>query len=124
MDRAAFERILLFGVDRGISDLHFEVGHPPHLRLQGDLLPAKYPALRAEDTDAIAQVLLGADYKAFRETHKERDLTYAIEGVARFRATIFWQRGYVGAVLRVIPLTIRSFEQLNLPAALADICVI
>ena len=44
MDQAAFERILHFGVERGISDLHFEVGHPPHLRLQGDLLPAKYPA--------------------------------------------------------------------------------
>lgn len=124
MDRATFDRILQFGVDRGISDLHFEVGHPPHLRLQGDLLPAKYPPLRPEDTEAIAQVLLGPEFKSFKETHVERDLTYSIEGVSRFRATIFWQRGYVGAVLRVIPLLIRNIEQLNLPAALADLCVI
>jgi twitching motility protein PilT len=124
MDKGTFERILVFGVDRGISDLHFEVSHPPHLRLQGDLLPAKYPPLRREDTDALAQILLGANYAAFKEDHKERDVTYSIENVSRFRATVFWQQGYVGAVLRVIPLNIRSFEQLNLPASLNDLCVI
>ncbi len=124
LDRATFERILQFGVERGISDLHFEVGHPPHLRLQGDLLPAKYAALKPDDTEAIAKILLGNDFNQFRETHVERDVTYAIENVSRFRATVFWQRGHVGVVLRVIPLTIRSFEQLNLPPGLADICVI
>ncbi len=123
MDRGAFERILQFGVERGISDLHFEVGHPPHLRLQGDLLPAKYPPLRAEDTEAIAQLLLGEEYATFKKTHIERDVTYAIENVSRFRATVFRQQGYVGAVLRVIPLVIRNFEQLNLPPPLEDICL-
>jgi twitching motility protein PilT len=36
---------------------------------------------------------------------------------------VFWQQGYIGAVLRVIPLVIRNFEQLNLPACLDDICL-
>ncbi len=124
MDRAAFERILHFGVERGISDLHFEVGHPPHLRLQGDLLPAKYPPLRAEDTVAVAKLLLGKKYDDFAHDHRERDVTYAITGVSRFRATVFWQQGYVGTVLRVIPLVIRTVEQLNLPAPLNDLCVL
>lgn len=123
MDQTSFDRILQFGVDRGISDLHFEVGHPPHLRLQGDLLPAKYPPLKPEDTRAIARMLLGDSYARFVETRIERDVTYSIEGVSRFRATVFWQRGHVGAVLRVIPLQIRSFEQLNLPSSLNDLCI-
>jgi len=123
IDRAAFDRILQFGVERGISDLHFEVGHPPHLRLQGDLLPAKYAVLRPEDTEAVGKILLGEEFKIFASTRKERDLTYTIENVSRFRATVFWQQGYVGIVMRVIPLTIRTFEQLNLPAGLAEICV-
>ena len=124
MDRAAFERILTFGVERGISDLHFEVGHPPHLRLQGDLLPAKYPPLRGEDTEAIAQLLLGAEgLEDFHATHQERDVTYSIDGVSRFRATVFWQQGRVGVVMRVIPLVIRNFEQLNLPTSLDDVCL-
>ncbi|MEO1333725.1 MAG: PilT/PilU family type 4a pilus ATPase, partial [Myxococcota bacterium] len=123
MEQNSFDRILQFGVERGISDLHFEVGHPPHLRLQGDLLPAKYPALKTQDTEAIAKILLGASFDDFVETHTERDVTYSIEGVSRFRATVFWQRGHVGAVLRVIPLHIRSFEQLNLPSSLSDLCI-
>lgn len=124
MDKAAFERILHFGVERGISDLHFEVGHPPHLRLQGDLLPAKYPALRPEDTVAIAKLLVGSHFDDFIKDHRERDVTYTIEGLSRFRATVFWQQGFVGSVLRVIPLVLRSFEQLNLPPGLNDLCVI
>lgn len=123
MDRAALERILQFGVERGISDLHFEVGSPPHLRLQGDLLPAKYPPLRPEDTEAIAKLLLGDEYEAFKKSHVERDVTYSIANVSRFRATVFHQQGYVGSVLRVIPLVIRNFEQLNLPTALDDIAL-
>ncbi len=102
---------------RGLVSLHTCV-------CKADLLPAKYAALKPEDTEAIARILLGADFGVFKETRVERDITYAIENVSRFRAWIFWQRGYVGVVLRVIPLTIRSFEQLNLPAGLADICVI
>lgn len=124
LDRKAFDRILTFGVERGISDVHLEVGQPPHLRLQGDLLPAKYASLRAEDTEAIAKMLLGEDYPAFKKMRQERDMTYSIEGVSRFRATIFWQQGFVGVVLRVIPLLIRNFDQLNLPACLEDICLI
>ncbi|MBI3180262.1 MAG: PilT/PilU family type 4a pilus ATPase [Deltaproteobacteria bacterium] len=116
--------MLQFGVERGISDLHFEVGHPPHLRLQGDLLPAKYPPLRPQDTESVAKLLLGDKFDPFRADHKERDVTYAIEGVSRFRATVFWQQGYVGLVLRVIPLIIRNFDQLNLPGPLNDLCVI
>ena len=123
MDISAFNRILQFGVDRGISDVHFEVAHPPHLRLQGDLLPAKYVPLRPRDTRAIAELLLGEAYAAFVADRKERDVTYAIEGISRFRATVFWQRGYVGIVLRVIPLTIRSFGELNLPSCLEDLCL-
>ena len=125
IDQTAFERILNFGVERGISDLHFEVGHPPHLRLQGDLLPAKYPPLRPEDTIALAQILLGKKrYAEFYSDRNERDVTYTIPKVSRFRATVFWQQGWVGAVLRVIPLVLRSFEQLNLPNSINDLCVI
>jgi twitching motility protein PilT len=123
IDKAAFERILAFGVERGISDLHFQVGHPPHLRLQGDLLPAKYPPLRPQDTEAIANILLEEGYEAFKMSHVERDITYSIENLSRFRATVFWQQGYVGVVLRVIPLVIRNFEQLNLPTNLDDVCL-
>ena len=36
MDRTTFHKLLAFGIDRGVSDIHFEVGYPPHYRLHGD----------------------------------------------------------------------------------------
>ncbi len=48
MDRNAFHKLLAFGVERGVSDIHFEVGYPPHYRLHGELLGAiKVPPLTA-----------------------------------------------------------------------------
>jgi twitching motility protein PilT len=96
------------------------------LRLQGELLPAKYTPLAAEDTVEIAKIILKEEDAArFVTDHKERDITYNIEGVSRFRATVFFQRGFVGIVMRVIPLEIRSFEQLNLPVdPLTDISIL
>ena len=38
MDRNAFHKLLAFGIERGVSDIHFEVGYPPHYRLHGELL--------------------------------------------------------------------------------------
>ena len=59
MDRNAFHKLLAFGVERGVSDIHFEVGYPPHYRLHGELLGAiKVPPLTASDTEAIARMIL------------------------------------------------------------------
>ena len=46
MDQHILHRLLAFGVERGVSDIHFEVGYPPHYRLNGELLGAiKVPPL-------------------------------------------------------------------------------
>ena len=52
MDRNAFHKLLAFGIERGVSDIHFEVGYPPHYRLHGELLGAiKVPPLLASEFD-------------------------------------------------------------------------
>ena len=59
MDRNAFHKLLAFGIERGVSDIHFEVGYPPHYRLHGELLGAiKVPPLTGTDTEAIARMIL------------------------------------------------------------------
>jgi twitching motility protein PilT len=45
----------------------------------------------------------------------EIDIAYALSGLGRFRCNIFQQRGSVGMVLRVIPTTVRSIDELRLP---------
>lgn len=121
MERSVFNKLLKFGVDRGASDIHFEVGSPPCYRIRGDLLKAKYEALTPEATLALAQLLLGDRQVSLDRIFAEQDTSYSLPGVSRFRVSIFRQRGTVGCVLRVIPFDVRSFGQLNLPEVLAEV---
>ena len=107
MDRNAFHKLLAFGVERGVSDIHFEVGYPPHYRLHGELLGAiKVPPLTAADTEAIARMILEDRSVTvdFARRFAEIDVSYSLAQRGRFRASIFRQRGAVGIVMRLIPV--------------------
>jgi twitching motility protein PilT len=124
MDLASFHKLLMFGIEKGVSDIHFEVGYPPHYRLQGELLGAvKVPPLKPADTEDIARFILeqrGTSIDPNR-AFAEIDAPYALSGAGRFRASVFRQRGSVGVVLRVIPVVVKSLADLNLPPTLAEI---
>src|SRR4051812_31879753 len=125
MDRNAFHKLLAFGIERGVSDIHFEVAYPPHYRLQGELLGAiKVPPLTAQDTEAIARMILEDRNMTidFSRRFAEIDVSYSLAQRGRFRASIFRQRGSVGIVMRLIPIGVLSLEQLNLPPVLSEIC--
>src|SRR4029453_9860593 len=122
MDRNAFHKLLAFGIERGFSIFPFEVGSPPHYRLHGELLGAiKVPPLTAQDTEAIARMILEDRNITvdFTRRFAEIDVSYSLAQRGRFRASIFRQRGSVGIVMRLIPIQVLSLEQLNLPPVLA-----
>jgi twitching motility protein PilT len=124
MDRTAFHKLLAFGIERGVSDIHFEVGYPPHYRLHGELLGAiKVPPLSAVDTEAIARMILEDRSLVvdFTRRFAEIDVSYSLAQRGRFRASIFRQRGSVGVVMRLIPIQVLALDQLNLPPVLAEI---
>jgi twitching motility protein PilT len=124
MDRNAFHKLLAFGIERGVSDIHFEVGYPPHYRLHGELLGAiKVPALTAPDTESIARMILEDRNQTvdFTRRFPEIDVSYSLAARGRFRASIFRQRGAVGIVMRLIPVQVMALDQLNLPPVLAEI---
>ena len=50
MEQATFNQFLAAAVKNGASDVHFKVGSSPALRVNGQLLPVKVPALQPEDT--------------------------------------------------------------------------
>src|SRR5215212_5403384 len=124
MDRQSFHKLLAFGVERGVSDIHFEVGYPPHYRLHGELLGAiKVPPLTATDTETIARMILEdrSITVDFTRRFPEIDVSYSLAQRGRFRASIFRQRGAVGIVMRLIPIQVLSIEELHLPPAIAEI---
>ena len=108
-------------VDNSGSDLHITTQTPPQIRVHGKLQVLDLPPLGAADTKALAySVLTDAQKKRFEET-LELDFSFGIRGVARFRCNVFNQRGAVAAVYRVIPEQIKPFNELGLPAVIANL---
>jgi len=103
------------------SDLHITTNTPPQVRVHGHLTRLEGAALAPSETKQLAySVLTDAQKKRFEET-LELDFSFGIKGLARFRVNMFNQRGAVGAVYRLIPERIRSFQELSLPAVLATL---
>jgi len=103
------------------SDLHITTATPPQVRVHGHLVRLSGTDLSPSDTKQLAySVLTDAQKKRFEET-LELDFSFGIKGLARFRVNMFNQRGAVGAVYRLIPEKIRSFQELNLPQVLATL---
>jgi len=103
------------------SDLHLKAGEPPVFRIHGKLKRTKMPVVGSVE-DLIFPILNEERRKRLRE-FMELDLSYEIEGVSRFRVNCFRQRGHVGAVLRAIPVKIKTIDDLMLPAITKDICL-
>ncbi len=107
--------------ESGASDLHLAVGRHPVLRISGQLIPlAKKPILTAEDTAGAVEFMLGKDiFKTFTE-EREKDFAYSFKDKIRFRVNAYFQKGYVGVALRVVPVKIRTVTELSLPPIITE----
>ncbi len=120
MEREKLHRLLRLGIEKGASDIHFQVGNLPLYRFNGDLVELRYKVLTPQDTEEIARMLLEGDPRSEEMSFNELDLAFELPGEGRFRVNISRQRRFFNIVLRVIPLQIKSFEELNLPVALRE----
>lgn len=116
MSRASIDELLTITVNMDGSDLHLKAGIPPLVRVYGELLPIENAdPLEPDDVRELAYSIM-ADFQRERfDREWELDMAYAIPGLARFRCNMFIQRGNVGAIFRVIPIQIRTMEDLALP---------
>src|SRR5262247_3892628 len=115
-------QLLQTAVASGASDLHLKVGSYPMMRVNGILVVAsEEKRLDRNDTEGIAQTMLGPDHIEKFKRNQDVDLAYSIDGLGRFRCNVFQQRGTVGLVLRVIPTKIKSIDDLCLPPVLKKI---
>jgi len=108
--------LLTIMIERGASDLHITTGTPPQIRLHGKLAPlTQFERLTPQDTQRLAYSVLNEGQKQKFEEDNELDLSFGLQGLARFRCNVYRQRGAVAAAIRVIPIKIRSFDELGLP---------
>lgn len=113
--------LIMAVVKEGASDLHLSVGRHPTIRVSGSLIPlVKDSPLSPEDTEGMVFSMLGEREKEELLKNKEIDFSYAFDDKIRFRVNAFFQRGFLGAALRFIPIEIKSLKDLNLPELLVD----
>ena len=108
-------------IEKGASDLHITTGSPPQLRIDDSLVPLKLPALTFEDTQRLCYSVLTEEQRSEFERKWELDLSFGVKNLARFRANIFMQRGAVAGAFRAIPFKVLTFEELGLPAVIAEL---
>jgi twitching motility protein PilT len=105
------------------SDLHLKVPAPPIIRIHGEMVPIEGgERLTPDVTEAALRQILDDPVKiAEFESDHEVDFAYSITGLGRFRVNAFRQRGAVSLVMRAIPVTIKTVEELKLPAVITKL---
>ena len=116
--------LLKLAVQRHASDLHLKVGAPPVLRIDDTLVHLQeQPRVNQADLDTIITLLASERQRQQFAERRELDLAYGVQGLGRFRANLFQQRGTIGVAFRVIPFQAQTIEELNLPPIIGKLAM-
>jgi twitching motility protein PilT len=118
-----FKVVLQQMTQAGGSDLHLKVGRPPTMRLNGDLTPMPFAALKPEELKGLAEQLMNPKQVKQFTDEKECDFAIGVPGIGRFRVNLYQQRGSLCYAMRAIPYLARSLEELELPKVLEEIAL-
>ena len=119
------DELLQATIDEGGSDLHIRAYMPPKLRVHGELLPIAEEELTEEDSYQLCREMIDklGNPGAMEEVEKVggADFALAHPDGTRFRVSVFKERKRYGAVLRQIPSTLLTLEQIGLPAVVKEL---
>jgi twitching motility protein PilT len=121
MGTVLIDKLLQTVVNQGASDLHIAVGQPPVLRLHGRLRRLETKVLMAEDTVSLMKSITPERCQTELQEAGGTDFGFAFGTAARFRVSVFKQRGNIGLVLRQIPNKLLSMEDLGLPKVVKEL---
>src|SRR5947209_1845640 len=107
--------------EKGGSDLHLRVGSAPLIRIDGQLQSLGGDRMTPEDTGSLVHSIMPPQRWARLEQHKEADFAHSVQGVGRFRANAYYQRGSISVVFRRVRVGSPSYEELGLPAAVGKL---
>ena len=106
------------------SDLHLRARETPVFRVHGDLHRTTFPPIAAEQLQAMLYEIMGPERITRFERDLECDLAYGIKDLARFRVNVFQEQNGIGAVMRLIPIRVKSIDELDLPPVLKEISLL
>jgi twitching motility protein PilT len=117
------EMIVRDALERGVSDIIFKAGQPPTFRICGDLVFSAFPRMQADDVMHLVEAMTTEEQKNVLARKLELDMGYDVSGLTRLRVNVFFQRGQVSSVMRIISTNIRRFEDLSLPHVIRDLAM-
>ena len=108
-------------IEHGASDLHINVGMPPILRRNTELIELDFPAISNEDAKEMVLSMIGPNrYKKFEE-NKDLDFSTNLDDGHRFRVNSHFQRDSIAISFRVIPNQIPLIDDLHLPPIVKEL---
>ena len=113
--------LLRLVLEEGSSDLHITAGAPPSLRLDGQMVKLDVPALTAADTEELVRGFAKDEHIKRLFEQGGADFALAFREDARFRISLFLQRGSIGMVARLIPRRILTLDEIGLPPAMKEL---
>src|SRR5213595_3911127 len=113
--------LLQLVVSEGSSDLHIRVGTPPTIRVHGILHRVEGPILQSEDTEELMRSITSEDHIQHVRERGGSDFGFAFGELARFRVSVFKEKGNFGMVLRQIPSKLLELEQIGLPPSVREL---
>jgi len=122
MATVLIDKLLQACVKQDASDIHITVGQPPVFRLDGRMRRLETKTLESADTVALMKSITPERCQRELQEKGGSDFGFAFGDQARFRVSIFKQRGNIAMVLRQIPNHMMSLDELGLPEVVATLC--
>jgi twitching motility protein PilT len=113
--------LLQLVVSEGAADLHIRVGTAPVIRLHGILHRVEGPALKPEDTEDLMRSITSEEHIRQVRERGGADFGFAFGEMARFRVSVFKEKGNFGIVCRQIPSKLLTMEQIGIPPSCRDL---
>ncbi|MFO1376495.1 MAG: PilT/PilU family type 4a pilus ATPase [Steroidobacteraceae bacterium] len=121
--RIRVKALLRLMAQKRASDLFFTSNSPIKIKIEGVIHPVNRQVIPAEAVRQIAFGLMTAEQLEYFSRELEIDFAISEPGVGRFRANVFYQRGYPAIVLRYISSEVPSFASLGVPESLIDLAM-
>ena len=113
--------LLQLVVTENAADLHLRVGTAPVIRLHGVLHRVDGPVLKPEDTEELMRSITSEDHIQHVRERGGADFGFAFGEMARFRVSVFKEKGNFGMVLRQIPSKLLTLEQIGIPMSVKEL---
>ncbi len=115
------ENLLELAVEKDASDIFITVGVPPTLKIHGRFEGVGEDKMSPDDTELLVKQLFKKHehYLEFLEKG-EKDFSFSLSSVGRFRVDAYTQRGSHAAAIRVLKFDRLDVSQLRIPDAILD----